>query len=128
MHSARPMSNANTLQGWRAHAWAWVLFAALVKGLIPHAALAGAVMTGDPALVWCAPGKVAGSSEAGASGAIAGAEHGCVCAASGDGGVLPGHTVSPLAPTVVLKPQPLLLAAASKLRPWPPPARGPPML
>lgn len=117
----RPSSTA--LQGWRARLWAWVFFAALLKGLVPHAALAAALMTGEPSLSWCAPGTAAeGANSQRANGA---SEHSCVCAsgfdaaAVGDGlAFQPGDT-APLAvaPTRIAR-----SSAAHRL----PPARGPP--
>ena len=120
MHAPAPTSQPG-LKGWRARLWAWVLFAALLKGLIPHAALAAGMMSGDPALLWCAPGK-------GVAGMPAAAEppHDCVCAPSSAEGT--GHETA-------LSPRPVAQHAAhpsaagttpASPRTRPPPSCGPP--
>ena len=116
------------LGGWRARVWAWVLFAALFKGLIPHAALASVLMQGDPALLWCAPGTPGTAAAGKASDEMAGAEHACVCASAGEATLLPGKPG--LLPTdrAQADPQRLIHTAAFTPRLLPPPARGPPAL
>lgn len=120
-------ANTHALKGWRARAWAWVLFVALLKGLIPHAALASVVMNGDPALVWCASGAAA-TGEGKTTGGMGAAAHDCVCAAAGDG-ALPqgGAALSPIVAAHQL-PQPTLQTAAEARKFLSPPARGPPTL
>ena len=125
MSDQRPALNPTALQGWRARAWAWVLFVALCKGLIPHAALASVVMDGSPALVWCAPGTTATSEAAPGMSSTA---HDCVCASAGDGALplsgveWPALTLASPTPQTWLP----LAFAAERLRL--PPARGPPLL
>ena len=128
MSMSHPPAAPIALKGWRARAWAWVLFLALFKGLVSHAALASVLMQGDPALVWCAPGLPSASGESTAMGGMSAASHACVCASAGDGGlpfesvgVLPrsaSHDLPPVLPNANLVAQ----------RPLPPPARGPPVL
>ena len=64
--------------------WSLVLFVALLRGLVPHTALAALVDDGGPPLRWCAP--TPGSPPApGADLAAAFAAHaGCVCAPAAD--------------------------------------------
>ena len=126
MSSAPASHRTAALSGWRAQLWAWVLFVALFRGLIPHAALASAVMDGDPALVWCAPG--AGAVQGKAVSSLMGAVHDCVCASAGDGAMPLGHVIQSIhsaAPGLALPSQAPALAAHQVL---PPPARGPPLL
>lgn len=114
-----------TVRGWRARAWAWVLFLALFKGLVPHAALAAALMPGGPALLWCAPGKERIDDRSAGAETPASAQH-CVCATFGDaaGAVTPpalppllsGHERMAVATPVLVARQTL----------WLPPVRGPP--
>ncbi|MES2682776.1 MAG: hypothetical protein V4650_04595 [Pseudomonadota bacterium] len=114
------------LRGWRARLWAWVLFVALFRGLIPHAALASVMMDGNPALLWCAPGSSALAETK--SGGVMAAAHDCACASSGDGGLPLGRQAIPASQAG--QPQALLLQpqriAATQWRL--PPARGPPAL
>lgn len=114
------------LRGWRQRAWAWVLFVALLKGLIPHTALAAVVMSGSPQLMWCAPGAT-GATQGGKAAAQQASAHGCVCATAGDG-VLPFKAPAAAQPP---EPDPTTDTAAPAqhiaLRVLPPPARGPPM-
>lgn len=114
-----------TVRGWRARAWAWVLFLALFKGLVPHAALAAALMPGGPALLWCAPGKDRIEDRSAGAETPASAQH-CVCATFSDA----SSTATDLAP-----PPPAcrhealeVTATAPTDRPslWLPPPRGPP--
>ena len=127
MFPSNAAASAPALQGWRARAWAWVLFLALFKGLIPHAALASVMMDGSPALLWCAPG--AGSQVEGKPGAaMTAAAHDCVCASSADSAAPPKPAAVPTA--LALNAQPLrplnsLLAVSQQRLP---PARGPPAL
>lgn len=125
MSDQRPAINAPALQGWRSRAWAWVLFVALCKGLIPHVALASVVMDGSPAMVWCAPGTAAASEAKPGMGSMV---HACVCASAGDG-ALPLSGAELLA-SVASQPSPQTLShsafAVERLRL--PPARGPPLL
>lgn len=123
MRSSLHRPSSTTLQGWRARLWAWVFFAALLKGLIPHAALAAALMTGEPSLSWCAPGATTESGTAQRAGSVG--EHSCVCASGFDaadvGGGLafqPGDS----APPVIAPPRIARASATHRL----PPARGPP--
>ena len=54
------MSNRSPQQlltGWRSQAWSLVLFVALLRGLVPPAALAALLDDGRPPLAYCAPGK-----------------------------------------------------------------------
>jgi hypothetical protein len=127
MNSTVPKPS-NTLRGWRARVWAWVFFVALLKGLIPHAALAAVVMGGDPAAVLCAPALGNGAVNAGAEAAASQmASHGhCLCASMGDG----APPQVPLAPGfLTAQPARVLRSVAvaavccdTRL----PPARGPP--
>ena len=123
MSRPNPVVKTPPLRGWRARLWAWVLFVALFKGLVPHAALASVMMDGSPALLWCAPGTP-GQAEAG--GAKMAAAHDCVCASSGDGALpLPGSAIpaAEAGQSQGLTRQPPWIAAAQ----WRlPPARGPP--
>jgi len=115
------------LRGWRAELWAWVLFAALLKGLIPHAALAAVMMPGTPVLSWCAPGLAPANTDELASGIdrSSTSQH-CVCALAGDG-VLPMVSMHWLAgqdhDALWLRP---LQTAHPRTQRWLPPARGPP--
>ena len=125
MHAPAPTSQPG-LKGWRARLWAWVLFAALLKGLIPHAALAAVLMHGDPAALLCAPGASAGKTGAQASVAQGSTHAPCVCAAMGDGALPPA-----CAPVLrvagaqrVEVPAPALSLA--RIPAHLPPARGPP--
>lgn len=113
------------LAGWRAQVWALALFVALFKGLIPHAALAAALMQGAPALPWCAPGS-AGAEAASNTSEEMGSTHACVCAAAGEATLLPGK-LGPL-PTARGQHEPLrALHTAALISPLRlPPARGPP--
>lgn len=121
-------TTATALKGWRARAWAWVLFLALFKGLVPHAALASVLMQGDPALVWCAPGLPGAGGESKAAGNMSAAQHACVCASAGDG-ALPLKMVDALPRSAAHgQPQASLHSTVLALRPLPPPARGPPVL
>jgi len=114
-----------TVRGWRARAWAWVLFLALFKGLVPHAALAAALMPGGPALLWCAPGKNPVEDRSAGAEAPASAQH-CVCATFGDAsGAVTAHALPPLRfgheRMAVASPAPVAQQAL-----WLPPVRGPP--
>lgn len=124
MHQPSAPAISHALRGWRARAWAWVLFAALVKGLIPHAALASVAMQGDPALIWCAPG--AGAIEM--AGGMSASAHDCVCASASDGA--PSLAVHEQATAGNRHQQalPLQRVAVAERRLLPPPARGPPTL
>jgi len=125
--SATPsLQSSSALKGWRARAWAWVLFLALFKGLIPHAALAAVTMAGDPALVWCAPGSPV--VEGKAANAMAATAHACVCASAGDAALPPGLGAAPQAVSTADSLPSILHTAASPQRLLPPPARGPPTL
>ena len=74
------------LARWRAHAWSLALFAALLQGLLPHAAMAGLLTGSDPALVWCAPALEGRTAVGDASPSAAAATHlPCICAASSEG-------------------------------------------
>lgn len=123
-----PTQPPAALCGWRARVWSGVLFMALLKGLIPHAALASALMQGTPALVWCAPGLAAATGESKAAVEMSGASHACVCAFAGDGALLPGK-VGPT-PSGSTHDQPLARthSAAIAKRLLLPPVRGPPAL
>lgn len=124
MSTERPSTNAAALSGWRARAWAWVLFVALFKGLIPHAALASVMMDGNPALVWCAPGSQSAAGEAKAASVMA--DHSCICASAGDSSPPPVRMAAPFAAgahNATSQPQHLAVAPQRLL---PPPARGPP--
>ncbi|MDP3857199.1 MAG: hypothetical protein Q8Q73_05465 [Stagnimonas sp.] len=109
------------LAGWRSRAWSLVLFVALLRGLLPHAALAGLLDDGSPQLAWCAPGKTApGATDART------AHLQCICAPSGEATISPAWisvlalpSASPDRGTVL--PAPVPLAHALTLR-----ARGPP--
>ncbi|MES2883432.1 MAG: hypothetical protein V4709_01405 [Pseudomonadota bacterium] len=127
MNRPRPTA-ASALKGWRARAWAWVLFIALFKGLVPQAALASVLMQGDPALVWCAPGLPSVSGDGKAVGGMSAAGHACVCASAGDG-ALPLLPVEAL-PRSAAHDQPQASPRSTLLAqpPLPPPARGPPAL
>lgn len=128
MSNAPPLLQAPVLKGWRARVWAWVLFVALLKGLIPHAALASALMSGDPALVWCALGAQSSAGEAKATGGMSAAAHSCVCASSGDAAmplVRSSDATAPRTHAPALR-QPDLVVVTQRL--LPPPARGPPAL
>ena len=116
------------LNGWRARAWAWVLFLALFKGLIPHAALAGVLMRGDPALVWCAPGSPAVSSEGKSSATMPGEAHACVCAAAADGALPVDPSAALYARMATVQPLAVSAIALDAQRLWLPPVRGPPTL
>lgn len=73
-------SEPTSLRGWRSRAWGLVLFVALLRGLVPHAALAALLDDGRPQLAYCAPGKVVPGAAAEAL-----AAHGhCVCAPAGE--------------------------------------------
>lgn len=112
----------NSLRGWRSQAWSLVLFVALLRGLVPHAALAALLDDGRPQLAYCAPGKAVPKAAAEAM-----AAHGhCVCAPAGEA----------LSPTAASAAASLPLPATAPLA-WPatwlvkqaPPialARGPP--
>lgn len=80
--SATPHPNSiMPLYGWRAKAWAWVLFLALFKGLVPHAALAAAIHSGDPTAIFCNPSKTAEDrADAAASGKTMPSMGVCICA------------------------------------------------
>lgn len=124
--SRRPAQTA--LRGWRARVWAWVLFAALLKGLVPHAALASMVMGNDPAAVLCSPSLSNGVLDAKAeqaSSQMAGHAH-CLCA-NGDATGLPPMRFSALGPPSLGAPPltRLRTAFASAEYFWPP-SRGPP--
>lgn len=125
MSEQSPTRNAPALRAWRARAWAWVLFIALCKGLIPHAALASVVMDGSPALFWCAPGSGAASEAAPGMSSTA---HDCVCASIGDGalplGAIELRPAAPVALPQIASLPPVFAAARLRL----PPARGPPQL
>lgn len=123
--SAQAPANT-TVRGWRAHAWAWVLFLALFKGLVPHAALAAALMPGGPALLWCAPGKAPIDDRSAAAETPASAQH-CVCATFG-GDAASGLPEPALRPEAAAHEQ-LALAAVHSVAEhtlWLPPVRGPP--
>lgn len=128
MSTSHPPVAATALKGWRARAWAWVLFLALFKGLVPHAALASVLMQGDPALVWCAPGLPSAGGESKAMGGVSAAAHACVCASAGDG-ALPTESLAALPRSAEHdQPQASPLSTVLALRSLPPPARGPPVL
>jgi len=120
------MPQRPALAGWRANVWALALFVALFKGLIPHAALAAALMQGNPALLWCAPGSSGATVADKTSQDMPGSTHACVCASAGEAMLLPGK-VGPL-PTAHIQHESLqsLRTAALVPRLLPPPARGPP--
>lgn len=114
-----------TVRGWRARAWAWVLFLALFKGLVPHAALAAALNPGGPALLWCAPGKERIDDRSAGAETPASAQH-CVCATFGDAsGAVTAQALPPLLlgheRTAMAPPAPVAQRAL-----WLPPVRGPP--
>lgn len=125
MSEQSPALNAAALRGWRAHAWAWVLFIALCKGLIPHAALASVVMDDSPALVWCAPG--AGTASEGTS-SMSSMAHGCVSASAGDGALPLGGIELLVAAASLPLPSAVLRPAFVTDRLRLPPARGPPLI
>lgn len=127
MNMSRPPA-ATALKGWRARAWAWVLFLALFKGLVPHAALASVLMQGDPALVWCAPGLPGAAGEGKAAGGMSAAQHACVCASAGDGALPSGSAEALPRSAAHGEPQASLRSTVLALRALPPPARGPPVL
>ena len=107
--------------GWRSQAWSLVLFVALLRGLLPHAALAALINDGRPELAYCAPGKAVGSASA-----ALGAHAQCVCAPAAE--ALAG---APLAPAAMVFPTASTLARADArpvgvIRPLPARARGPP--
>ena len=117
-----PRSEPTSLRGWRSQAWSLVLFVALLRGLVPHAALAALLDDGRPQLAYCAPGKALPGAAAEAL-----AAHGhCVCAPAGES----------LSPSAALglpaMPAPVAVAlSSSEVRPAEqnPPirlARGPP--
>lgn len=128
MTAPRHIPQPAALGGWRARVWAWVLFVALLKGLIPHAALASALMQGDPTLVWCAPGLPAVAGEGKAAGEMSSAAHACVCASTDEVTLLPGK-VGPLpGGNTHESSQHANRTAVIAQRLLPPPARGPPAL
>ncbi|ROH91722.1 hypothetical protein ED208_04870 [Stagnimonas aquatica] len=106
--STRP--DSTSLRGWRSQAWGLVLFVALLRGLVPHAALAALLDDGRPQLAYCAPGKAVPGAAAEAMAAHAQ----CVCAPAGEslspvaGAALaasPAAPEAPLALTAVRPPQ-----------------------
>ncbi len=100
-----------------------MLFVALFKGLVPHAAIASVVMQGATGVVWCAPG---GSTTAAAADAQTAMTEGCLCANAGDGAMplLAQAAAAALKPAVQV---PSVRAARPGVsRVWLPPARGPP--
>lgn len=127
MSKQPPPSKSSAIRSWRAQVWAWVLFAALLKGLVPHAALASLAMSGDPLLTWCAPGSKAGRGEQPATGQAIAQVH-CVCASMADG-ALPVPVLSPSLvpsdPGSGLLSQTLDTRSSARLLP---PVRGPPSL
>lgn len=126
MSTAHAPHNSAVLKGWRAQIWAWVLFVALFRGLIPHAAIASVVMDGNPALLWCAPGS--GSVESKAASVGMGAAHDCVCASAGDGAMPLRRVLLPTLAGVRQQSQSSFQNEATTQRVLPPPARGPPSL
>ncbi|MDO9451808.1 MAG: hypothetical protein Q7J29_03015 [Stagnimonas sp.] len=116
------------LNGWRARVWAWVLFLALFKGLIPHAALASVLMRGEPALVWCAPGAAAISSEGKSSASLPGELHACVCAAAADGALPSDPSAAVYGRMAPVQPSAVAAIASDAQPVWLPPVRGPPAL
>ena len=104
MSSTRP---SQYLTGWRSQAWGLVLFVALLRGLLPHAALAGLLDNGNPEPAWCAPGKL----PPGEAKALV-AHAACVCAPAGESfdgprsapvlGMLPVSTGADAAPAQFL--------------------------
>lgn len=118
--STRPPQSP--LAGWRSQAWSLVLFVALLRGLLPHAALAGLLDNGNPQLAWCAPGK------APASPVSAPATHAaCVCAPAGE-----ALATSGLPPPLALLPvarghSPASAVGAAGIDPPDLRARGPPL-
>jgi hypothetical protein len=115
-------SEPTSLHGWRSRAWSLVLFVALLRGLVPHAALAALLDDGRPQLAYCAQGKAVPGA---AAEALAAHAH-CVCAPAGE-------SLSPTA-ALALRMPPRLAAAplalpATRLVERAPPlalARGPP--
>jgi hypothetical protein len=121
-------SPQTALRGWRARAWAWVLFIALLKGLVPHAALAAMNAGSDPTAVLCTPALATGVIDVQAEHAasqMAGHAH-CLCA-SGDAATLPPLVFMALAlpATNLENPAAIRAAFVSNTRPLPP-SRGPP--
>lgn len=116
-----PLSQQH-LTGWRSQAWALVLFVALLRGLLPHAALAGLLDNGNPELAWCAPGK----APPGEDRALA-AHAACVCAPAGESLAgsrsTPTLGILPIATGAAAAPAQFLMA----LRPPAVRARGPPL-
>ena len=106
--------------------WSLLLFVALLRGLVPHTALAALVDDGSPQLRWCAP--TPGSPPAsGADLAAAFAAHAdCVCAPAAD---LLGPAPVAALPVIphALPPRGTVVAAGDSAGPaLPTRARGPP--
>lgn len=115
------------LRGWRASWWSLVLFIALFRGLVPHAALAGALMPGDPAQAWCSPRLEATDlGGAAALSTVLDNAHDCVCAGSGDSALPTGVAASPQAGAGDARPLPAARSTTPRRLVRPPPARGPP--
>lgn len=115
-------SEPTSLRGWRSQAWSLVLFVALLRGLVPHAALAALLDDGRPQLAYCAPGKALPGASAEAL-----AAHGhCVCAPAGEslspvaGAALAALPAAPEAPLA------LVVVRPSQQTPPISRARGPP--
>ena len=116
------------LQGWRARLWAWVLFVALFKGLVPHAALASALMEASPALIWCAPGASSAVADVPSTSSMGLLAHACVCASASDGGVPLSRTAVSFPPVVQAQVALHRGDAPARTLGRLPPARGPPQV
>lgn len=78
-----PSLPTRRLTGWRCQAWSLLLFSALLRGLVPHAALAAVLDDGSPRLSWCAPGAGGPSQPVDLAATLA-AHAQCACATAGD--------------------------------------------
>jgi len=110
------------LTGWRSQAWSLVLFVALLRGLLPHAALAGLLDNGNPQLAWCAPGKApVGQLSTPAAHAA------CVCAPAGEALTTSGLPPPMALPPVSRKHSPASAIGTAFVDPPDLRARGPPL-
>ena len=106
--------------------WSLLLFVALLRGLVPHAALAALVDDGSPELRWCAPTPGSPPASAADLAAAFAAHSDCACAPASDLLGPPPAAALPATPPAQL-PRGSVVAAGHPTGPaLPQRARGPP--